>query len=300
MPGNQPAPDQLVDAYVTHLRVEVGASAHTLRAYSTDLGRYLEWCDRNSVAALQATHRQIRMYLAELDRARYARKTIARRLSSLRGWYGYLAENGIVSSDPTEILSAPKPEKRLPKTLAHDELEALLDAPDATSPAGIRDRALLELLYATGIRVSELSGMDVGDFDPAAHQVRVMGKGAKERIVPVHPAAEARLRAYLLDARPKHVKAPTEALFLSSRGNRMSTDAIRRVFKQHLATASASSGLSPHTMRHTFATHMLEAGADLRTVQELLGHVALSTTQFYTHLSAKRLQEVHERAHPRS
>lgn len=300
MQGSPLEPDQLVDAYIAHLRVEVGASAHTLRAYSGDLGRYLEWCDRNGIAPLQASHRQIRMYLAELDRARYARKTIARRLSSLRGWYGYLAENGIVAGDPSEILSAPKPDKRLPKTLTRDELDALLDAPDDTSPSGIRDRALLELLYATGIRVSELSGLDVGDFDPSSHQVRVMGKGAKERIVPMHPAAEARLHAYLREARPKHIKAPTDALFLSSRGNRMSTDAIRRMFKHHLAAASASSGLSPHTMRHTFATHMLEAGADLRTVQELLGHVALSTTQFYTHLSAKRLQEVHERAHPRS
>lgn len=300
MPGSQLTPDQLVDAYIAHLRVEVGASAHTLRAYSSDLGRYLEWCERSGVAPLQASHRQIRMYLAELDRARYARKTIARRLSSLRGWYGHLAQSGIVASDPTEILSAPKPERRLPKTLAFDELDTLLDAPDAATPVGIRDRALLELLYATGIRVSELSGMDVGDYDQSSHQVRVMGKGAKERIVPVHPAAETRLRTYLREARPHHVKVPTDALFLSTRGNRMSTDAIRRVFKQHLSTASASAGLSPHTMRHTFATHMLEAGADLRTVQELLGHVALSTTQFYTHLSAKRLQEVHERAHPRS
>lgn len=295
-----PTPDQLVDAYVTHLRVEVGASGHTLRAYSSDVGSYLDWCARHGVQPLTASHRQIRSYLAELDRARYARKTIARKLSSLRGWYAFLADSGIVASDPTEILSAPKPEKRLPKTLRHDELDALLDAPDDRSPVGVRDRAILELLYATGIRVSELSGLDVSDFDPSSHQVRVLGKGAKERIVPVHPKAEARLRTYLRDGRPKHVRLPTDALFLSIRGNRMSTDAIRRVFKRHLAATSSASGLSPHSLRHTFATHMLEAGADLRTVQELLGHVALSTTQFYTHLSAKRLQEVHERAHPRS
>jgi site-specific recombinase XerD len=180
-------------------------------------------------------------------------------------------------------------------------LRQLLDAPDAGTPTGMRDRAILELLYATGARVSELAELRMRGLDLAQGQLTVMGKGAKERLVPVHRIAIDRLRAYLVGGRPALLKdTACEHVFLSSRGRPLSADAIRRLFKRYLAQTGAATSLSPHAMRHTFATHLVEAGADLRTVQELLGHVALSTTQIYTHLSMKRLQDVHRDAHPRA
>ncbi|TLM85177.1 MAG: tyrosine recombinase XerC [Actinobacteria bacterium] len=290
-----------VDRFLTRLAVERGASPHTVRAYAGDLARYLEWADRVGIDALRPTHRQLRMYLAELDRARYARRTVARRLSAVRTWFAYLVEEGVVDSDPASVLATPKSSKRLPKLVPAQELSALLEAPDVSTAVGVRDRAVLELLYASGVRVSEVSGLTLGGLDLAQGQITVMGKGSKERTIPIHPTSVGCLRAYLATARPALAKAGSpEAVFLSSRGNRLTEDAIRRLFKEYLQAAGASSSLSPHAMRHTFATHMLEAGADLRTVQELLGHVALSTTQIYTHLSVKRLQEVHRSAHPRA
>jgi integrase/recombinase XerD len=179
-------------------------------------------------------------------------------------------------------------------------LSAMLTAPDPTKPAGVRDRAVLEILYATGARVSEVSELRVCDVDFGQGQVRLFGKGSKERIVPVYEVALSSVRLYLKEARPRLVRSAGEDhLFLSSRGRLLSADAVRRLFHRYAAVAGAGAGLSPHSMRHTFATNMVEAGADLRTVQELLGHVALSSTQIYTHLSMKRLQDVHSKAHPR-
>jgi integrase/recombinase XerD len=176
----------------------------------------------------------------------------------------------------------------------------LMDTPDPDTPVGLRDRAWLELLYATGMRVGELSGLDIGAVDVRNGTVRVLGKGSKERILPIHHAAITRLRAYLESGRPALLRRPSTALFLSTRGNRMSEDAIRTRLKTHLAAAGGDLDISPHALRHTFATHLLEAGADLRTVQELLGHVALSTTQIYTHVGRGRLQRIHGDSHPRA
>lgn len=290
-----------VDRFLTRLAVERGASPHTVRAYAGDLGRYLDWAERAGVDPLRPTHRQLRSYLAELDRARYARRTVARRLSALRTWFAYLVEEGVVDSDPASVLSTPKTSARLPRLVPTQELFALLDAPDASTPVGVRDRAVLELLYASGVRVSELSGLKLSGLDLPQGQITVMGKGSKERSLPIHPKAVQCLRDYLASARPALAKPTSpDVVFLSSRGNRLSEDAIRRLFKKYVQVAGGSASLSPHAMRHTFATHLLEAGADLRTVQELLGHVALSTTQIYTHLSVRRLQEVHRSSHPRA
>ncbi len=292
---------QLVERFLSHLALERGASPHTVRAYSTDLRRYLEWAARTGVDPLVLTHRQMRLYLAELDRAHYARRTIARRLSSIRSLFAYLVAEGLTTADPASVLLSPKVPSRLPRIVPAEELLAILDAPVPGTPVGLRDAAVLELLYATGARVGELSGLALRGLDLAQGQMTVMGKGSKERIVPLHQEAQARLRAYLCSGRPSLVREGSpEGVFLSSRGNRLSEDAIRRVFKRHLAAAGATMSLSPHAMRHTFATHMLEAGADLRTVQELLGHVALSTTQIYTHMSMKRLKDVHRSTHPRA
>lgn len=301
MTGRDDIARTTVAAFVEQLTVERGLSPNTARAYAADLARYLEWAERRGVDAMHPTYRDLRAYLAELDRARYSRRTIARRLASLRSFFAWASERGIVDTDPSAIVLTPRQPQRLPRLVPTDELRSLLDAPDPATATGLRDRAVLELLYATGIRVSELSGLTLGDVDLAGGLLRVMGKGGKERIVPFHALARRRMADYLRAGRPQLARdASDDHVFLSSRGRPLSEDAVRRLFKRHLTTAGASIALSPHAMRHTFATHLLEAGADLRTVQELLGHVALSTTQTYTHVSMRRLKNVHRDAHPRA
>jgi integrase/recombinase XerD len=286
---------------LTHLAVEKGSSPHTVRAYSADLSRYLEWAERSGVDPLTLEHRALRRYLAELDRAQYARTTIKRRLSAVRSFFAFLVTEGEIDSDPASVMGAPKTSARLPRVLPNDEVAALLDAPQPDTPVGLRDRAVLELLYATGVRVSELCSLTLGQLDLVQAQMTVMGKGSKERLVPLHRYAVQRVRDYLSVGRPALVtdRSP-EYVFLSVRGNRLSEDAVRRLFKRYLSAAVSLPGMSPHTMRHTFATHLLDSGADLRTVQELLGHVALSTTQIYTHVSTKRLKDAHSTSHPRA
>jgi integrase/recombinase XerD len=294
-------PSEHLDAFLLHLSVGRGLSGNTVRAYSADLGRYFEWAERANVDPLRPSHRALRRYLADLDRSGYARSTIARRLTALRTFMGYLSEEGVVDSDPSRVVTAPRTSRRLPGLVPQDVLRPLLDAPDPDTAVGIRDRALLEMLYASGLRVSELTGLTLDRLDLRSGMTTVMGKGSKERMVPLHPFAVRRIRDYLDRSRPTLVRGSDPgAVFLSSRGNPLSSDAVRRLLKVHLATAGAATALSPHSFRHTFATHLLEGGADLRTVQELLGHVALSTTQIYTHVSMKRLKDVHRQAHPRA
>jgi integrase/recombinase XerD len=301
MPEGTRTPEELVDLYVAHLAVERGSSPQTVRAYSADLQRYLEWSQRTGVDPVRLTHRQMRLYLGEMDRAGYARRTIARRLSAVRSFFAYAVAEGLVASDPSSVLATPKMPARLPNVIPDEALQALLGAPDRGTPLGLRDAAVLELLYATGARVSELVGLKVSDVDFGQGQVRLYGKGSKERIVPVYELALASVKVYLRESRPLLERPPAQTrLFLSSRGLPLSADAVRRLFRRYAKIAGVGSGVSPHSLRHTFATHLVEGGADLRTVQELLGHVALSTTQIYTHLSMKRLQEVHSNAHPRA
>ncbi len=289
------------DAFLRHLEVERGVSPHTLRAYSSDLARYLEWADRTSVDPLAPSTTDLRRYLAELDRAGYSRRTIARRLSTLRSWFAHMGETGQAGIDPAAVVSTPRLERRLPRTVSADLLSALLDAPDPAKPEGMRDRALLELFYATGARVAEVSALDVPDLDLSAPHVRLTGKGDRQRIVPLHRTAAERLRVYLVAGRQQLGKTQDDAaVFLSRRGRRLTTSGIRRMLARRIAEVGGATGITPHVLRHTFATHMLEAGADLRTVQELLGHVALSTTQIYTHLGVGRLRGVHRDSHPRA
>jgi integrase/recombinase XerD len=291
----------LVDRFLNHLTVERGASPHTVRAYAADLSRYLEWAERNNLDPIALDHRALRRYLSELDRAGYARTTIKRRLSSVRSLFAFLITEGEIVSDPASVISAPKTASRLPRIFPTDELGALLDAPCADTPVGVRDRAVLELLYASGVRVSELCSLTLGSLDLPQGQMTVMGKGSKERIVPLHRYASERIRDYLTLGRPALARDDSpDNVFLSVRGNRLSEDAVRKLFRRYLAEAGSASGLTPHAMRHTFATHLLDSGADLRTVQELLGHVALSTTQIYTHVSMKRLKDAHSTSHPRA
>jgi integrase/recombinase XerD len=298
---NAPAVSTLVDRYLTHLRVERAVSPETLRAYAGDLTRFLEWCDRDGADPLALTPQRLRRYLAEMDRARYSRRTIARRLSSVRSFFAFLQEEGVPSLDAAAVVATPKMPARLPRIVPSDVLSALLDAPDQADPAGARDAAILEILYATGARVSEIAGLSLGDIDLTQGQVRVTGKGQKQRIVPLHQESVRRIRHYLAAGRPSLVRDPSEtAIFLNRRGTRLSDGGIRRLMSRYMSLVGGAAGLTPHTLRHTFATHLLEAGADLRSVQELLGHVALSTTQIYTHLGMKRLRAVHRESHPRA
>jgi tyrosine recombinase XerC len=296
-----PPNEALVDRYLEHLRVERNLSPNTLAAYAGDLASLLAWADRESVLLLEADHRVLRRYLADLDRARYARRTIARRLAAVRSFYRFLVQRGFATSSPAAVLVTPKVPRELPTVAPETLLSTLIETPDASTPLGLRDRAILELLYATGIRVSELTGLDIGDVDLVGGTARVMGKGSRERIVPMHAVAIRHIREYLTGGRESLRSGKTgTALFLNRLGTRLTAGGVRRMLERHLAALGAASQLTPHSLRHSFATHLLEGGADLRTVQELLGHVALSTTQIYTHVSTKHLRDVHKGAHPRA
>jgi integrase/recombinase XerD len=297
-PSDAPA---LVDRFLAQLATERNLSPQTVRAYSSDLARYLEWAERAGADPLGSDPRILRRYLADLDRSRYARRTIARRLSAIRSLFSYLNREGVLDHDPAAVVGSPKLPARLPRLVPSDLLAALLDHPEADGAQGLRDRAILEMLYATGARVSEVVSLDLGDVDMPGGQIRVTGKGDKQRILPLHREAVSRLQDYLTAGRPSlRPRAGEEAVFLNRTGSRLTDGGIRRMLARHLEALGASSGITPHTFRHTFATHLLEAGADLRTVQDLLGHVALSTTQIYTHLGVQRLQRVHKDAHPRA
>ncbi len=290
-----------VDRFLAQLATERNASPQTVRAYSSDLARYLEWAEREGADPLGSDPRILRRYLADLDRAKYARRTIARRLSAVRSLFAYLNREGVLPHDPASVVATPKLPARLPRLVPTDLLTELLDHPGSDDPSGLRDRAILELLYATGARVSELASLDVGDVDLPGGQIRVTGKGDKQRILPLHREAVSRVQTYLAHGRPGlQPRAGEAAVFLNRTGTRLTDGGIRRMLTRHLGELGASSGVTPHTFRHTFATHLLEAGADLRTVQDLLGHVALSTTQIYTHVGVQRLQRVHRDAHPRA
>jgi len=299
--SDRPTSEELVDGFIHHVRVERNLSARTVAAYASDLGAFLDWTRRQDLHILDADHRELRRYLADLDRAAYARRTIARRLAALRSLYRYLVVRGLATTSPAAALSTPKVPRHLPAVASADLVARLLAAPDPDTPTGLRDRAILELVYATGVRVSELTGLDCSDVDLAQGLVTVMGKGARERTVPMHPAAVRCVRDYLRSGRPRLGRSRVDdALFLNRLGTRLTSGGVRRMLDRYLSEIGSEADISPHDLRHTFATHLLDGGADLRTVQELLGHVALSTTQIYTHVSAKRLRDVHKGAHPRA
>jgi len=289
-----------VDEFIRHLELVRGLSAHSCRAYHNDLTAFSRWCERNEISSHEATHRQLRLYLGELTAAGYARATIARAMTTLRTYYDYLVEKGTIEDNPALLLQAPKQGRTLPKTLTQDDITTLLESPDDSTPKGMRDAALLELMYATGARVAELSGLNVDRIDLQNNLVLLEGKGNKQRLVPLYPAAAAAVDVYLKQAREVLQGKASQAVFLSTRGNRLSEDAIRRIVKTHARAAGITTPVSPHTFRHSFATDLLSGGADLRSVQELLGHANLSTTQIYTHISAAHLKEVHKRTHPRA
>jgi integrase/recombinase XerC len=293
---------EVILLFLEDLRGERAASAHTLRSYEEDLAcftRYLEEHKVEGTDPLLVDPLRLRRYTAWLSGQGYAATTIARRLACLRSFYRYLRRQGQVSADPTTGVRNPKQPRRLPRLLKVEDVVRLLDAIAVDTVFGVRDRAMLETLYGGGLRVSELVGLNVDDIDFDSELVRVRGKGRRERLSPVGPMAMEWMRRYLPLRQPKRSQEP--AVFLNRYGSRLSARSLGRFLEDHLARAGLnSSAASPHTLRHSFATHLLDRGADLRSVQELLGHRNLTTTQIYTHVTRDRLLHIYQEAHPRA
>ncbi len=296
------APRREVDRFLRELETARLASPHTLRAYGKDLQEFLDFLGRCGIDDARAvTPRTLRSFLVELDERGLARTSVQRKLSSVRSFFKFLLKRGLLEAHPSTGLRAGKRRERLPRSLEVGEVEALLAAPDLSTPAGRRNRALLECMYSAGTRAAETVGMNLGDLDHRRGVARVRGKGKKERLAPLGSYALAALRAYLEDpARPRPRGEAHDALFLNPRGGRLTTRSLGRIVEQAVLAAGLKRNATPHTLRHSFATHLLDRGADLRSVQELLGHAHLVTTQIYTHVSIERLRAVYEKAHPRA
>lgn len=293
-----------VVSFLNHLRMERNASPHTLRSYEADLEQFLAFLaevqgvDAALVDPMAIDSKRLRRYSAWLSSRAYAASTVARRLASLRSFFRYHRRQGTLSGDPAGGLRNPKQPKRLPKLLRVDEIVAFLDHLPTETAFGVRDRAMFETLYGGGLRVSELVGLNLDDLDPEQLLVRVRGKGRRERLCPVGPMAFAWILRWTPLRVPERPGDP--ALFLNRFGNRLTTRSVGRLLEEHLTAQGLDPAASPHTLRHSFATHLLDRGADLRSVQELLGHRSLATTQIYTHLTSERLREVYDDAHPRA
>jgi tyrosine recombinase XerC len=296
---------RVVPAYLRSLAAERDLSLLTCEAYRRDLDQFSEWLARGGTTDLaQIDRRALRRYVSFLSERRYARRSIARKASAIRSLLRWAVKHDVIASDPSEDLSVPKLDRPLPRVLKRADAGRLCEAPPGDTPAGLRDRAILELLYGSGLRVAELCAIDIGDIDLAQARLRVTGKGRKERQIPIGDRSSQALVAYLTDGRPelldKRPDGPGRfALFLNSRGNRLGARGVRELMTRY-GGAQGLSAVSPHALRHSFATHLLDGGADLRTVQELLGHENLATTQIYTHVSTERLRAVYEQSHPRA
>ncbi len=291
----------LLDHYVTYLRAERNLAAKSVEAYATDVRGYLEELARKKITVEAATREDVLEHLATLARQGLSPRSRARHLAALRGFHRFLEDEKLCAKDPTEELDTPKSARKLPVFLTLPEVEALLAAADERTDAGCRDRAMIQLLYATGLRVSELIKLKVEDVNLRDGFVVTMGKGRKERVVPVGRLAKEKLEAYLATARPAMLKgAIVPVLFVTPRRAGFSRMGFWKLLRRYALKAGISKPLSPHKLRHSFATHLLERGADLRAVQAMLGHADLSTTQIYTHVSAARLKAVYDAHHPRS
>lgn len=326
----------IINEFLNYLLDERHFSPYTARCYGVDLRQFTDYladefgieCDQNTETACwnsaQGGHRpdivgtvapatitstilaidvgRIRGFLAHLGESSYSAATMARKIATLRSFHKWLESRGIIESNPMVLIRTPKQAKRLPKAISVDDVERLLSAPDTGSLLGSRDRAMLETLYSTGIRVSELVGINIGDIDEAGQALVVRGKGRKERIVPLGSHAITAISHFLAMRREatRDTPDPTNALFINKQGSRISTRSVRRKVSKYLEQVGLDPSISPHTLRHSFATHLLDNGADLRAVQELLGHQSLSTTQVYTHLTTQRMRDAYDQAHPRA
>lgn len=292
-----------VDGFLRSLRIERNASPLTLKSYAEDFNSFFDYLQDRVGRVPEPSETDISMlrgYVAYLHECQYAKTTIARRLASLRSFFRYCAREKLVNSNPAKALRTPRTGRKLPSFLTTQQTVTLIEAPPSDEPSGLRDRAMLETMYSAGLRVAELVGLNLSDWDRDANVLRVRGKGRKERIAPVGRHASAALHEWLAvrevsdDARPEE----REAIFLNRFGKRLTTRSVGRMLEKYVKANGLDSKISPHSMRHTFATHMLDGGADLRSVQELLGHKSLTTTQIYTHVSTQRMRETYDSAHP--
>jgi integrase/recombinase XerD len=292
--------------FLAYLEFERGLSRNTLEAYRSDLLQIGAYLQRIGVDATEATHADLTGFLTELAAGSEARPPVApatlqRKAACMRSFYRHLRRDGVITHDPTADLRAPRKQQKLPQVLTRDEVARLLAAPRGTAPGALRDRALLETMYACGLRASEAIGLQLMDIDLRAGVLRARGKGSKERLVPIGREAVAALRVYLQRGRPAMVGVREEAhLFVNQRGGGLTRQGLYKIVQRHAKSAGLDDRMSPHTLRHTFATHLLAGGCDLRSLQEMLGHADVATTQIYTHLSAERLKDVYFKAHPRA
>jgi len=308
-----------LEEFLDHLRLNENASAHTVRAYESDLSQFLAFLSRHlgtrrsELAPAAFDHLHIRAFLGDIHKRGNSRGSAARKLAAIRTFGRYLRREGAIEGDPAALVGTPRREQRLPAHLGEAEMSRLLEMPDGSLPLGRRDRAILELFYASGLRLSELVGLGLEDVNLSSRVVRVLGKGVKERIVPFNRSAEAAVRAWLKDREQIYAAGILDAgsglrrnrrtadpLFLNYKGARLSTRGVDRLVRKYVALCSTRFGISPHALRHSFATHLLERGADLRAIQELLGHARLSTTQRYTHVNSAQLIEAYRKAHPKA
>lgn len=293
--------DRHLDDYLSFLLVEKGLATKTLEAYSNDMLRFLAFIRSKGTQELSmADSAQVLRYLIHLRKKGLGARSRARHLISLRGFYRHLVHEKIIQQNPAAIVDLPKVGLKLPDVLSLGEVQSLLAAPSPEKPTGLRDGAMLELLYAAGLRVSELINVNCLDVNLEAGFIRVFGKGSKERLVPMGAHARDKLRIYLEKGRPRQLKGIASAtLFVAQRGKPMTRQGFWKLLRRHAATAGIQKAVTPHSLRHSFATHLLEGGADLRVVQELLGHADISTTQIYTHVARQQLKDTHEKFHPR-
>jgi tyrosine recombinase XerC len=298
----------LIDSFIEYLRSERHFSSHTARCYAADLDQFCRYLRSSGADSdldqrlLRMTDDAIREFMSYLHGKNYCRSTVARKLATLRSFYKFLLRRGKLDNNPVAGIRTPKQDKKLPKCLEIEEIERLMSNCDTTTLLGARDRAILETLYSTGIRVSELVALNIADVDLGSSVILVRGKGKKERVIPIGPGAVQAILHYLdlrrtMTNNPKH---DAEALFINKHGQRLSTRSVRRKLDKYLLDAGLDLSVSPHTLRHSFATHMLRRGADLRSVQEMLGHQSLSTTQIYTHMTKQHIREEYEKSHPRA
>ncbi len=285
--------NRYVEKFLTYLEIEKNYSPHTLLNYQMDLKEFVEFLKEIPIIKVEYLH--LRKYLIELKNKSYKPRTLARKLSSIRSFFKFLQREGLLSNNPAILLQSPKLDKTLPKFLTEKEMTELIEAPSLENVPGKRDRAILEALYSTGIRVGELVGLNIDSIDLISNLIKVMGKGKKERLVPIGERAVEAIKGYL-DSRLSN----NRALFLNKNGTRLTSRGVQNIINKHILTTSLRVNVSPHVLRHSFATHLLDRGADLRSVQELLGHVNLSTTQIYTHVTTEKLKKVYDKAHPRA
>ena len=294
--------DQLLDSFLSYLAVEKGLSKNTLESYGRDVRKFVLYLDKNKIKTVQdITYGTILDFLSDFKKQGFSDTTTVRNIVSIKQFFKYLLVEKIIKEDPTSQIRTPRMKKSIPGVITLQEVERGLASPDESTPEGIRDTAMLEVLYATGIRVSELIGLKLNDVNFEMGFVIVYGKGSKERIVPMGEKALEKLKPYMESSRPALLKTKeSKALFVTRRGKGMTRQGFWKLIKTHAINSGIAKNISPHTLRHSFATHLLERGADLRSIQIMLGHSDISTTQIYTHVESERLKEIHKKYHPRS